>query len=1147
VPAAAWRVELCARKLRRSNMLLKPTNGPHGGSSPASPTSDRPSSSDLTDVRGLYKPRHGDKSHGISRSRSQSVWAFRPLTLITTLIALLSIGAIVHSALNLQLDPKGCGMSFMTPTYIKMDGFDSEYSRFASKYGLYLYREEGVDQYNPATGNLGLQGAPVLFIPGNAGSYKQVRSVSSEASRYWKGKSRDREEDLHGKRAFDFFTLNFNEDLSAFHGQTLIDQAEYVNEAIAYILSLYHDTVRGRKGNMNGSLPDPSSVILIGHSMGGIVARTVLVTSKYQTGSVNTVITMSTPHARPPVAFDADIVSLYDMINDYWRMSYLSSDEGFNPLAQTTLISIAGGGLDTTVPSDYTSVGSIVPETHGFTVFTSGIPDIWTGMDHLAITWADQMRKVLVKAMFDIVDVRRPGQTVSRAERMQAFRKHLLTGLEADAEKNLIESDVIHNVLLTLGRTETEKGGSVAIRRLGAQDEPSTRLLPIPITSKHGQTGFSLLTNRAMDEYGSFGDELEVLFCSTFPLSTGSANAMPIQIDQSNGDSSATRLACKRPTGDAIKLPASTRTSQNAFDQRTPFTFLQYDARDLQDFQLVVIIDKSTEISSDWILAEFTDTSASITKSDASLLRLLLRGDSFELPSKRAMVNEIKVPALHSSLLAYKLKLRQHGCGDETELFTPLVRQHIESPHHESKFFVNFKEGDVNLHGIAPFMPPSLDGSNPGLDGVAFQIWSDPTCNSALEVSLHADLPGSFGKLSIRYRTIFAVFPLLVVAMTLRKQFRVYDNSGVFISFAEALDQSLRLPLPVLLLSMTFFATAFSTAGSISSPVSANTTIPDFGKNDLLLGSQDSFFWFLIPLAGLVCVGACVALHYLVLALLHLFVGLGRLYSKVRSSPASYNALPASPTSSGDEKDAILHKDKPLAPSLPTIQLFNTSTPRRRLINTLLLLGLVATVIPYPFAYVVACLVQLATTTRALSHYYATSTSATTTPPRTLAAANFFNYTYAVLILMLWVLPLNLPILIVWVHNLAVPYWSAFGSHHNILAIAPFIVLVETLAGGVMVPRLRLGKKGQSKGKGKSSSAGGGGGVLLGGGYGRVVTNVGFFGLAVYAAVYGMTWAYRLHWIACVVAGWLSFVHWLGGRMAGSPGPGGGGARNVNR
>ena len=998
-------------------------------------------------------------------------------------------------------------MSFMSPTYIRMEGFDSEYSRFASKYGLYLYREEGVDQYDAVNGNLGLRGAPVLFIPGNAGSYKQVRSLSSEGARYWKGQPRTKEEQ-QGKRAFDFFTLNFNEDLSAFHGQTLIDQAEYVNEAIAYILSLYHDPVSGRRGGHASNLPDPSSVILVGHSMGGIVARTVLVTSKYQANSVNTIITMSTPHARPPVAFDADMVSLYQKINDYWRGSYMQDQEGMNPLAHVTVISIAGGGRDTTVPSDYTSVSSLMPESHGFTVFTSGIPGVWTSMDHLAITWADEMRKSLIKCMYDIVDVRRPGQTISREERMKVFRRHFLTGLESAAPKQLSDSNRNYDVLLTLGHPNTEKGLSLVIRQLGAQDTPSTRLLPVPATVHYNEKLVSVISSIAIDDEGAFGDRLEVLFCSTFPLAAGNSNTPPIQIDQSNGDSSATRLACKRPIGDGIQLPASTRTSLSAFDHTTPFTYLRYDAADLKEFQFVAIVDKSTEISNNFVLAEFTDVSSAVTTSSGSLPRLLLRGEGFELPPKRPLVNEIRIPALHSSLLAYNLKVRQHGCGDEVELFTPLVRQYVEHPHYESKYFVNFKEGDVNLHGIAPFIPPSLDGTAPEADGITFEIWADSTCNSALEVSIHADLRGSFGKLVMRYRTIFAVFPLLVVAMTLRKQFRVYDNTGIFLSFGDALEQSLRLPLPVLLLSMTFFATAFSTAGTLSPSAANNSTLIDFNSNDMLLGSQDSFFWFLIPLAGLVCVGACVALHFVVLGLLHVFVGLSSIVSRFRSA-RPLPQVATSPTSSSDEKSPY-HKDKrPTHKSLPPLQLFSTSSPRRRLINTMLLLFLVATIIPYPFAYVVACLVQLATTTRALSRLYSSTTVS-------LQTSNFFNYTYAVLILMLWVLPLNLPVLVVWVHNLAVPYWSAFGSHHNILAIAPFIVLVETLAGGVMVPRLRLGNKGKR-----------------GSGYARVITNVGFFSLAVYAAVYGMTWAYRLHWIACVVAGWLGILHWLGGSIGG--------------
>ena len=237
-----------------------------------------------------------------------------------------------------------------------------------------------------------------------------------------------------GTRNLDFFMVDFNEDMAAFHGQTLLDQSEYVNEAVAYIISLYHDPKRSRR---DPSLPDPSSVIIIGHSMGGIVARTALTMSNYLPNSVNTIITMSAPHAKPPVSFDSDIVGTYKQINDYWRKSYSQTWANDNPLWHVTLISIAGGSRDTVVSSDYASISSLVPDTHGFTVFTSTIPNVWIGMDHLSITWCDQFRKAIVRSLFDIVDVRRAGQTKPRAERMRILKKWYLSGLESVAERTL--------------------------------------------------------------------------------------------------------------------------------------------------------------------------------------------------------------------------------------------------------------------------------------------------------------------------------------------------------------------------------------------------------------------------------------------------------------------------------------------------------------------------------------------------------------------------------------------------------------------------------------------------------------------------------------------------------------------------------------
>ena len=81
------------------------------------------------------------------RTDIRSPWSCSLLTITTTLVAFLLVLSIIHSSLTRQLDPQGCVMSRMSPTYIKLSGFDTEHTRFATKYSLYLYREEGVDEY----------------------------------------------------------------------------------------------------------------------------------------------------------------------------------------------------------------------------------------------------------------------------------------------------------------------------------------------------------------------------------------------------------------------------------------------------------------------------------------------------------------------------------------------------------------------------------------------------------------------------------------------------------------------------------------------------------------------------------------------------------------------------------------------------------------------------------------------------------------------------------------------------------------------------------------------------------------------------------------------------------------------------------------
>lgn len=114
------------------------------------------------------------------------------------------------------------------------------------KYRLYGYSE---GSFTEQLRKKKFKGIPVLFIPGSIGSFKQGRSIASISLR----KSVNSRTPFH----FNYFMVDFNEELSGLYGAVLRDQSKFVLLCINNILKLYK--------NNEGS--KPSSVILIGHSI----------------------------------------------------------------------------------------------------------------------------------------------------------------------------------------------------------------------------------------------------------------------------------------------------------------------------------------------------------------------------------------------------------------------------------------------------------------------------------------------------------------------------------------------------------------------------------------------------------------------------------------------------------------------------------------------------------------------------------------------------------------------------------------------------------------------------------------------------------------------------------------------------------------
>lgn len=121
-------------------------------------------------------------------------------------------------------------------------------------------------------------------------------------------------------------------------------------------------------------IPHPKSVIIIGHSMGGFIARSLVVLNNYLPESINTIVTLATPHTMPPLTFDSEMSRIYNQVNQYWAKSFSEESVNRNPLSSVALVSIGGGKLDNMIQSDYTLVSPLISPVTPFQLYQQLFP-----------------------------------------------------------------------------------------------------------------------------------------------------------------------------------------------------------------------------------------------------------------------------------------------------------------------------------------------------------------------------------------------------------------------------------------------------------------------------------------------------------------------------------------------------------------------------------------------------------------------------------------------------------------------------------------------------------------------------------------------------------------------------------------------------
>lgn len=982
---------------------------------------------------------------------------FLMLWSIVVLLYVASQFLVLPRTLDMRM---ACRMARMIPSYVVHDeelrAYSASRSPVMHKYSLREYRERGMKQ-TLRYGAQNLKPMPVLFIPGNAGSYAQVRSLAASSwDQYWQGRM-----DIPAAEFFNvsgpliWYTIDFNEDFSAFHGQTLHDQAYYVNEVLRYLQYLHPSADNGvlREGEQR------TTVALVGHSMGGIVARLALELDNYLPGTVDTIVTLSTPHAFPPVPFDRSIDRVYSQIN--------RAHNDHVPL----LISLAGGVLDTQLSSDASSLSlaRLGPPESRLSSFTTSVAALWSSTDHLAIVWCDQLRFKIARALLRdyehfgrLFDER--GSSDVRAARHELWRKIL--GLPNDAAT----------------AAERRRAALAAAHEPGASIAKNTQLMPIDLTNK----GSALLRQLDVEDVqvhvykalappgprqtytGNITDEDEALgFEVVTNLSVGPNTDRDPPYAQTHEMFVA--LCTRRQSLEPMskypepaycypifpnayeQLPWSPTVPDGSFPQaRVPYAAPAYR---LNRLFLSHEFLRAHHVES--VRVEYTRKPAARPAQQGvpSIVRLgwteskplvlrgkpsWLRSHTWELPGvpaasllssfdDHAALWHWHAPELDSALTAYRFTLEPAPCALKRHApppkMSPMLRI-LSASTSDSRIFPSLNVSAPNdmviaMHGAAPFMPPPTDR------GLRFQLWHLDTYASSsysgvyssycplpyarLRVSVH--WRASLALLVLRYRLALLVWPLGVLALA-----RVVSGPSPtpFAALVRLLNGSwgaMLVVVPVVLHLLLYMG--------------ASHGVP---SHTLGIGLPSLAFAWVGPALALLSYGLAVFLSVLIWMGLHGVYALGNMrwgrlgpwWSPVPELPLVVDAWP-----SRAALVAWTHK-------------------RSTCIGALLLAACIV-FLPHQVLVLVCTLVQAGTALRsyaALRQLPREATTPTDADRRALWEQRHSEHLW-LLQCLVWLLPLHAPVLVVWVRNVNTGFSMGVSrAEHNILATAALLALV---------------------------------------------------------------------------------------------------------
>lgn len=778
--------------------------------------------------------------------------------------------------------PTGCVMTYMYPTYIPVPAAPNT---SATKYGLFLYHE-GWKKIDYHLKLVQLSGVPVLFIPGNGGSYKQVRSLAAESDRAFNGgpleesfyqagvltseeagyeeNGIDRVNGVGGKEELqklerqyynhlDWFSVDLDGEHSAMDGRILEEHTEYVVQAIHRILDRYKESLEARSKDRDDFANTlPKSVILVGHSMGGFVARAAVVHAGLRKGAVQTVLTLSSPHLSPPVATQPSLGYYFSRVNRAWRNGYNPSKRPGRrssisslSLSHVVVVSIIGGSRDYQVRSKMASLDGIVPSTHGLTIGAPGMLNVWLGMEHQSILWCNQLVVQVSHTLLQIID-RKSGQPfLSPSKKLATFVANLRSALPQtfswmSMSQHHGSNQFSHKpVGLAMGVKEEDFDPYSCSKSIKWSDESHEKDLYIETYT---------VTVLAMDgrrrwldikKLGSDGRDHFVLVTNLVPCLGIRVHLWP-EREGKEGFSVNQRLL--EVTRKMVQLPAGPAPRQiepgGQTEQAPPSGILRLSPADLHGFRFLTItvaprptISGRPPPAASMAVGQFYKPSEGrATFSPSWIISTVFGQKDVHLVENHAVLFNLSLP-VSMGVMPLTIELKTTSCGIRNSVFAneePGDREHtslcklrcfpplalVWDPLTGLAVIPNFYTETIALDSS-----PALWGTRHGSEESTIILLVDPHC--AYKISMGVSLPTAATRFLLIHGLQIAGFSVAILLFVLMQQARAWELDQPVPSVLASMEYNLTFPCPFFLLSMIPLA-IYSLLGLLSSETTSS-------------------------------------------------------------------------------------------------------------------------------------------------------------------------------------------------------------------------------------------------------------------------------------------------------------------------------------